>query len=98
FSSTMSSNKPLIQLIRYSKSYRVTIVLATLFSILNKWFDLAPPFLIAAAVDIAVRSEGSIFGFFGITDLTSQFLTLGVLTFIIWSFESLFEYRYIGGI
>ncbi|MFX1254790.1 MAG: ABC transporter ATP-binding protein, partial [Promethearchaeota archaeon] len=88
----MSSNRPLIQLIRYSKSYRVTIVLATLFSILNKWFDLAPPFLIAAAVDIAVRREESIFGYFGITDLTLQFLTLGVLTFIIWSFESLFEY------
>lgn len=90
----MSNNRLLLQLIRYSKSHRITILLATSFSILNKWFDLAPPFLIAAAVDIAVRREGSVFGYFGISNVISQLVFLGFLTFIIWSVESLFEYIY----
>ncbi|MHA2366324.1 MAG: ABC transporter ATP-binding protein [Candidatus Hodarchaeales archaeon] len=85
---------PLIQLLRYSKVHRIKFILATIFSILNKLFDLAPPFLIAAAVDIAVRREGSVFGYFGILDITMQLYVLGVLTFIIWFFESLFEYIY----
>ncbi|MFX1336100.1 MAG: ABC transporter ATP-binding protein [Promethearchaeota archaeon] len=68
--------------------------LATLFSILNKWFDLAPPFLIAAAVDIAVRREGSIFGYIGIVDVPTQLVFLGLITFVIWALESLFEYIY----
>lgn len=90
----MKYDRPLLQLIHYSRSHRFTIFLATFFSILNKWFDLAPPFLIAAAVDIAVRREGSIFGSLGITDVPSQLVFLGLLTFVIWALESLFEYIY----
>ncbi|MHA2231497.1 MAG: ABC transporter ATP-binding protein [Candidatus Hodarchaeales archaeon] len=70
------------------------MTLATFFSILNKLFDLAPPFLIAAAVDIAVRQENSIFGAMGIADPQTQIVVLGVLTLIIWALESLFEYIY----
>ncbi len=90
----MKHDRPLLQLIHYSRSHGLTMLLATFFSILNKWFDLAPPFLIAAAVDIAVRREGSIFGYLGITDVTSQLIFLGLLTFVIWALESLFEYIY----
>ena len=90
----MKYDRPLLQLIHYSRSHRGTLLLATFFSILNKWFDLAPPFLIAAAVDIAVRREGSIFGYFGIIDVPSQLIFLGGLTFVIWALESLFEYIY----
>ncbi len=90
----MKYDRPLLQLIHYSRSHRLTIFLATFFSILNKWFDLAPPFLIAAAVDIAVRREGSIFGYLGIKDVPSQLVFLGLLTFVIWALESLFEYIY----
>ncbi len=90
----MSNNPPFSQLLRYMRPHRITIVFATSFSILNKLFDLAPPFLISAAVDIAVRRENSIFGLIGITDLQMQLIFLGFLTFIIWGFESLFEYIY----
>jgi ATP-binding cassette subfamily B protein len=76
------------------RGHRLSIILATGFSVVNKWFDLAPPFLISAAVDIAVRRENSIFGFFGITNLNNQLIVLGLLTFIIWALESLFEYIY----
>lgn len=89
-----SQSPPIVQLFRYMRPYRIRLFLATLNSVLNKWFDLAPPFLIAAAVDIAVRREDSIFGYFGITSLETQLYTLGILTFIIWGFESLFEYIY----
>jgi len=89
----MSETSPFYQLLQYMRPHRTTVLLATLFSILNKLFDLAPPFLISAAVDIAVRGEDSIFGLLS-SDLKTQFLYLGILTFIIWGCESLFEYIY----
>ena len=90
----MNTDRPFVQLLQYMRPQRTTVLLATLFSILNKLFDLAPPFLISAAVDIAVRQENSIFSFFGIYDPSTQFIVLGLLTFLIWGFESLFEYIY----
>ncbi|MFW9777374.1 MAG: ABC transporter ATP-binding protein [Candidatus Heimdallarchaeota archaeon] len=88
----MSGSSPFIQLMTYAKPFQTRMGLATLFSILNKLFDLAPPFLIASAVDIAVRKEQSIFGF--LPDVPSQFLLLSLLTFIVWGLESFFEYLY----
>jgi ATP-binding cassette subfamily B protein len=68
--------------------------LATLFSILNKIFDLAPPLLIGAAVDVVARQEESALSNYGYTDPKDQLILLSVLTVIIWFFESLFEYFY----
>lgn len=90
----MKQNRPLLQLLRYSRPHWSTMSLATLFSILNKIFDLAPPLLIAAAVDITVRQENSVFGALGINDPKTQIFVLGILTLIIWALESLFEYIY----
>jgi len=88
-----NDSAPLIRLMHYSKSHKWTIYLATFYSLLNKFFDLAPPFLIGFAVDIAVRRENSIFGFIT-SDLREQLFLLGLITFVIWSLESLFEYLY----
>lgn len=52
---------PLKRLFEYSKLYSMKIYTATLFSVLNKLFDLAPPILIGAAVDIVVRKKLNIF-------------------------------------
>ena len=69
--------------------------LATLFSILNKIFDLAPPLLIGAAVDVVVkRQDSALSEYFGYTDPKEQLVILSILTVIIWVFESLFEYIY----
>tara|TARA_B100000953_G_C18009780_1_gene417644 strand:+ start:54 stop:1766 length:1713 start_codon:yes stop_codon:yes gene_type:complete len=68
--------------------------LATLFSILNKIFDLAPPLLIGAAVDVVIKKEESALADFGYSDPKEQLILLSVLTIIIWVFESLFEYIY----
>lgn len=85
---------PLQRLIQYARPYNGKIWIATIFSILNKLFDLAPPVLIGAAVDIVVRREGSIFGLAGIENLRIQLYVLSAITFIIWASESFFEYLY----
>jgi len=76
------------------KAHRSTMWLATLFSILNKIFDLAPPLLIGAAVDVVVRQEKSVLSTYGYTDPKEQLIILSILTVIIWVLESLFEYVY----
>ena len=50
-----NTDSPLRQLFQYMSPFHVKVKLATLFSVLNKLFDLAPPILIGAAVDVVVR-------------------------------------------
>lgn len=88
------SEPPLIRLIQYGRSYRQDIWLATLFSILNKIFDLAPPVLIGIGVDVIVKQQNSLLAGLGIQSIKSQFLALALLTFVTWGLESLFEYAY----
>ncbi len=85
---------PLQQLIQYGRRYRGHVWFATTCSILNKIFDLAPPALIGAAVDVVVQRQDSWISRFGITSVQGQLLLLTVLSFIIWGLESLFEYAY----
>jgi ATP-binding cassette subfamily B protein len=68
------------------------VVRASSWSVLNKTFDIAPPMLIGAAVDIVVRREGSVLASFGFETPRSQIVALAFLTFVIWALESLFEY------
>lgn len=89
-----SKHRPLLRLWRHATSHRRSIVAATTFSVLNKAFDLAPPVLIGAAVDIAVRRQDSFLARFGWPDPRDQLIVLAVLTFVIWALESLFEYAY----
>jgi ATP-binding cassette subfamily B protein len=64
-------------------------------SVLNKTFDLAPPFLIGAAVDIVVEGDGSFMASrFGVADPRDQLLVLAAITAVVWLLESLFEYLF----
>lgn len=83
---------PLIRLLRYGRAFRRRIWLATLFSVLNKLFDLAPPVLIGMAVDIVVNQQASVIAGFGFPDVSTQLWILATATLIIWAFESLWEY------
>jgi ATP-binding cassette, subfamily B, bacterial len=85
---------PLSRLLRYGHRYRIQIWAASLFSVLNKIFDLAPPYLIGVAVTIVVNSEKSLIARWGVRDVTQQFALLSLLTLLIWGAESLFEYLY----
>jgi len=88
------SNHPLKRLLAYTRHYRGQIWLASLYSVLNKIFDLAPPALIGVAVDVVVQRQDSIIARWGVKDVFAQFLILSVLTVIIWILESIFEYAY----
>jgi ATP-binding cassette subfamily B protein len=76
------------------KDHRKTIRLASICSVTNKIWDLAPPLLIGLAVDVVVLRENSYLAGLGYTDPWNQLILLSVLTFIIWGLESLFEYFY----
>lgn len=85
---------PLIRLWSYTHHHRGDINLATLFSILNKIFDLAPPVLIGAAVDVVVQQEDSLLAQIGFESVSVQLWVLALLTLLLWGFESLFQYLY----
>ena len=85
---------PLRRLLQYARDYRPTVALATLFSILNKVFDLAPPALIGAAVDITVQREDSFIAGLGVSDVKDQLLVLAGITLVVWIGESVFQYIY----
>jgi ATP-binding cassette subfamily B protein len=61
---------------------------------LNKLFDLAPPVLIGLAVDVVVKQNSSWLAAWGVSSVPGQLGVLAVLSFGIWSAESLFEYLY----
>lgn len=90
--SSQQNQHPFLRLLAYAKSYRRRVLIASLFSVLNKLFDLAPPALIGVAVDIVVAQENSLFGKLGVTDLTAQLILLAIVTLFIWIMESIFEY------
>lgn len=83
---------PLRRLWQYAKGHRSAIIMATLYSILNKVFDLAPPALIGVAVDVVVNREESFLSVAGITEPADQLLLLAGLTVVAWGLESIFDY------
>ena len=85
---------PLLRLLRYARAYRRRIWAATLCSILNKVFDLAPPVLIGAAIDVVVEQDDSVIASFGFPTVMGQLTVLAVVTVIIWALESIFEYLF----
>jgi ATP-binding cassette, subfamily B, bacterial len=85
---------PLKRLLRYSGKYRPLIWRGTIYSILNKIFDLAPPALIGMAVDIVVDRDRSIVAKWGIVDVFWQLVFVCFVSLIIWGLESVFEYLY----
>jgi len=85
---------PFRRLLAYAHPYRRQLLLASTCSVLNKVFDLAPPALIGAAVDIVVRKEESLLTRFGVTDVWDQLLLLSAITLVVWVAESIFQYAY----
>jgi len=63
-----------------------------LCSVLNKLFDVMPEILIGMAIDVVVRQDKSFLADFGILEPFNQMLFLGVLTIVVWAFESLFQF------
>ena len=93
-SSPVSASSPLSRLWRFTHRHRRQVILAAVYSVMNKLFDLAPPLLIGAAVDVVVQRESSFLAQMGVVDVNHQLIALAILTGIIWGFESVFEYAY----
>ncbi|WPF89196.1 ABC transporter ATP-binding protein [Cyanobacterium aponinum AL20118] len=89
-----SKNHPLFRLLKYSKNYQNKISIATIATILNTIFDLAPSYLIGVAVDIVVLKEDSFIAQFGFTNTITQLAILSLITLLVWSLESLSEFIY----
>ena len=89
----LSPEPPLRQLWRHADRFRPRVVLATIFSVLNKICDIAPELLIGAAVDVVVGGGQSFIGrVFGVEDRSDQLTILAIITVIIWVLESLTDY------
>jgi len=90
-----SSFAALLRLLRYARGFRRRIVLASVCSVLNKLFDVMPEILIGIAIDVVVRGKASFVAELGIPDPKWQLGLLAGITFLVWAFESLFEYLYL---
>ncbi len=91
-------SQPLARLWRYAAHHRPAIARASTWSVLNKTFDLAPPFLIGAALDVVVAGDAGLLGGWlsaaSIEARGSQLIALVILSFVIWILESLFEFLF----
>lgn len=85
---------PLRRLFGYARPYRRDAFLASLYSVLNKIFDVLPEALIGVAVDIVVNQRDSFLARMGIADPLQQLMLLTGITIVVWLAESLFEYLY----
>lgn len=89
----MKANQhPLLRLLAKTRHYRRRVWLATTVSVLNKLFDVMPPMLIGAAVDVVVRREESFLADLGLVEMQLQLMALCALTLFVWVMESLFDY------
>ena len=93
-SKTISSKTSLTRLISNLKEEKKLIWAATGSSLLNKFFDLAPPVLIGLSVDVVVKEQNSWLAGLGVKAVPSQIGLIALASFVIWTAESLFEYLY----
>ena len=80
--------------LKYARIWRGKIIIASIYSIINKLFDIAPEILIGIAVDLVVQRQDSIVAKLGFETIESQITILAIATFFIWAFESIFQYLY----
>ncbi|MDP6921042.1 MAG: ABC transporter ATP-binding protein [Candidatus Thalassarchaeum sp.] len=88
------SNHPLMRLLSHLRQHRGTVLLASLCSVVNKVWDLAPPVLIGMAIDVVATREDSFLAKMGHPDVYDQLYILTAITVVIWVLESLFQYFY----
>lgn len=87
-------NNKLVQLIKIASPNKAKILLASIFSILNKLCDIVPEILIGISIDVIVNQQNSIVAKMGIINPFYQLYFIGALTALLWILESVFEYLY----
>ena len=84
----------MMRLLSHLRQHRGTVLLASLCSVVNKVWDLAPPVLIGMAIDVVATREDSFLAKMGYPDVYEQLYILTAITVVIWVLESLFQYFY----
>ena len=93
-SKASASQPPLRRLLSHLTPQRRLVLVASICSVLNRLFDLAPPVLVGVAIDVVVRGQQSWLAGLGLGSAMQQLWGLALLTFVVWAAESLFEYLY----
>jgi ATP-binding cassette subfamily B protein len=89
----LSTRPPLGELWAHASRHRSRVVLASVFSVLNKICDVAPELLIGVAVDVVVNQERSFVArLFDIRDRFDQLSVLAAITVVVWVLESVTDY------
>ncbi|GGA81346.1 ABC transporter [Arenimonas soli] len=88
----MTREHPLRRLAGFARPHRGTAVAATVYSVLNKFFDVLPELLIGVAVDVVVNQQDSFLAGLGVPDPLHQLYLLVALSIAVWVLESVFEY------
>src|SRR5689334_358935 len=89
----MEQRTPLRQLWDHADRHRPRVVVATVFSFLNKLMDVAPELLIGVAVDVVVNEKQSMVGrISGVDNRVDQLSILAAITVIVWVLESVTDY------
>ena len=88
------AQRPMRRLLQYLDHYRARFLLSIGSSVTNKVFDLMPPFLTAWIIDtVSGQIPSWIFRWTGMQNPWSVIIFLGILTLVIFGFESFFEWR-----
>ena len=80
----MNSSSSLKKLISYAQPWRAKIIIASIYSVINKLFDIMPEILIGFAVDLVVQRQDSFIATLGFESVESQIFILAFCTFLIW--------------
>ena len=87
--------QPMYRLLRYLERYKNQVWFSVLSSIVNKIFDLMPPFLTAWMIDtVSGQTPAWISQTTGLEGAWPIIIFLCILTLIIFGFESLFEWMF----
>lgn len=88
------SATPLKRLFTYIRPYRLRFWLSVFYSAMNKIFDLAPPVMVAIAVDIALGNPLPVIDSLTGGSMVNAAVLMGVVTIIIFAAESIFQWLY----
>ncbi len=90
----MNNDSPLKQLWHYAESERKNVIIASTYSVINKFFDIFPEILLGIAIDVVARGDKSFVSHLGFESTKAQLVFLAVVTFLIFAFESFFQFLY----
>ncbi|WNJ18580.1 ABC transporter ATP-binding protein [Pontibacter sp. G13] len=94
-SPTFDADKPMRRLMAYLKSYRTTLSMASVNSVLNKILDLMPPLLVGWIIDnLTGNQPGFMTSLFGVSDVWGGAIFLSLSIIVIFGAEGFFEWRY----